>query len=313
MKDEAEIVTSSEQEPRNVEIIYSTEKDFYKGIGGELRFKAEGLFKKAKEKGISIEDIHITTLRENREEFPGVGTVELPTFVVQVKGKHIASGQIIVDGKQIDYFNRYKKYLADRLEDKNVQKDERGRAIRERGKVKPKEEVEFALSDWEKFQIAKSLLEDKEFGLEKTITGACDRVIRKLMGENDWLYPEEARLLEEEISTIQARIEREQEEKRAVPSVPAAKKATERQINYFKVKLKNMGLDPAHPAALQEVLRQGGFDGKDLGDLSTADMSKLIDNITAIVGKVKETGREQKLFSGYNKEAFAEGHEGVKQ
>jgi len=31
-------------------ITYNIDKDFYKGLKGELRLKAEGLFKKAKEK-----------------------------------------------------------------------------------------------------------------------------------------------------------------------------------------------------------------------------------------------------------------------
>jgi len=61
-------------------------------------------------------------------------------------------------------------------------------------KNRVKENPEFYLTDWEKFQIGKDIIEDKEFGLEKTITGACDRIIRKLMGENDWLSPQEARL-----------------------------------------------------------------------------------------------------------------------
>jgi len=50
-------------------------------------------------------------------------------------------------------------------------------------KNRVKENPEFYLTDWEKFQIGKDIIEDKEFGLEKTITGACDRIIRKLMGK----------------------------------------------------------------------------------------------------------------------------------
>lgn len=310
MEDEAIGIVSAEDDGKSADIIYSAEKDFYKGVGGELRLKAEGLFKKAKEKGISIEEINITTLRENREEFPGVGIIELPTFVVQVRGKHMSSGQVIIDGKQIDYFNRYKKYLAEKLEDKNVQKDERGRKVREFGRVKPKEEIDLSLGEWERFQIAKSLLEDKEFGLEKTITGACDRVIRKLMGENDWLYPEEARLLDEEYTVVQGRIARDQEERKA--SMPPARKATDRQLNFLKSKLKNLGLDPENAAVMREVIRQGGLDGRDIDELSTTDMSKLIDNIVTIAGKVREGAPKSNFPARYNKDELAEGHEGVR-
>jgi hypothetical protein len=97
------------------EIVYSKDKDYYKGIGGELRMKAEGLFKKAKEKGISIEDIDIVKLTEKSAQFPGIGEIALPAFVIKVQGSDISSGQIIVDGKQIDYFNRFQKYLAQKI------------------------------------------------------------------------------------------------------------------------------------------------------------------------------------------------------
>ena len=30
----------------NAEVVYNAEKDFYKGMKGELRYKAEGLFKR---------------------------------------------------------------------------------------------------------------------------------------------------------------------------------------------------------------------------------------------------------------------------
>jgi hypothetical protein len=54
-------------EPADVpEIIYTMEKDFYKGVGGKLRLKAEGLFKKAKEKGISIDEITISLQKDRR-------------------------------------------------------------------------------------------------------------------------------------------------------------------------------------------------------------------------------------------------------
>jgi len=82
--------------------------------------KAEGLFKKAKEKGISIEDVSINILKENRAEFPGLGEVELPTFIVKIRGRDMSTGQIIVDGKQIDYYNRYQKYIAKKIEEKNM-------------------------------------------------------------------------------------------------------------------------------------------------------------------------------------------------
>lgn len=276
-----------ENEGSTPEIVYNAEKDFYKGIGGELRMKAEGLFKKAKEKGISIEDVVIEILRENRTEFPGVGNVELPSFIVKVRGKDISSGQIIVDGKQIDYFNRYQKYIAQKIENKNAIKDERGRIVYENRRPAIKDNPEFVLTDWEKFEIAKELIEDKEFGLEKTITGACDRIIRKLMGENDWLYPEEARLLDEEFSSVQNRIGKDQEKKQTSQAVK--KKATARQINYFKQRLKNMGMDPEDSVVLNKILGEVGVEQTDINDLSIGDMSKIIDSLGSVVPKIKDT------------------------
>jgi len=78
------------------EIVYNQEKDFYRAIGGELRMKAEGLFKKAKEKGISIEDVSINILKENRAEFPGLGEVELPTFIVKIRGGICQPGKLLL-------------------------------------------------------------------------------------------------------------------------------------------------------------------------------------------------------------------------
>jgi len=78
------------------EIVYNQEKDFYRAIGGELRMKAEGLFKKAKEKGISIEDVSINILKENRAEFPGLGEVELPTFIVKIRGRICQPGKLLL-------------------------------------------------------------------------------------------------------------------------------------------------------------------------------------------------------------------------
>jgi len=122
----------------------------------------------------------------------------------------MSTGQIIVDGKQIDYYNRYQKYIAKKIEEKNmVGNDE----AKDSQKNRVKENPEFYLTDWEKFQIGKDIIEDKEFGLEKTITGACDRIIRKLMGENDWLSPQEARLLDEEFNSVQSSMQKSQEKK----------------------------------------------------------------------------------------------------
>jgi len=269
------------------DIIYREDKDFYKGMSGELRFKAEGLFKKAKEKGISIEEINVTTLKENLVDFPALGDVSLPAFFVRVTGRNLFSNQVMADGKQIDYYNRYQKYIADRIEWKNIVRDEKGRMIREGGRPKVKDEVEMALSEWEKFEIGRSLVSDKEFGLEKTITGACDRVIRKLMGENDWLYPDEARLLDEEFDNVQNIIMKEQETKKDTVTANI-RKATERQINYLKAKIRNLGINPEDKSAIREILRQTGFDAVSVEELSTGDMSRLIDNITSIIPKVKD-------------------------
>lgn len=275
-------------EEKSTDVIYHSEKDFYKGIGGELRFKAEGLFKKAREKGISIEEISISPLKEKQAEFPGIGIVDLPSYIIKVKGRHLQSGQTMVDGKLIDYFNRFQAYIASKIESKNAMRDERGRIIRDNNKrPRLKEDVTFFLDDWERFEIGKNLVDDKEFGLEKTITGACDRVIRKLMGENDWLYPEEARLLDEEFENVQQRIEKEQETG-ASESLKRQKKATERQINYLKAKIKNLGLNPDDSWTIKEILRHAGYEESDFRDLSTTDMSKLIDSIAEIVKKLKD-------------------------
>ena len=85
MKRDTGMGEATQNEGASTEIQYNQEKDFYKGIGGELRMKAEGLFKKAKEKGISIEDLSINVLKEKKVEFPGVGNVELPSYLVKIK------------------------------------------------------------------------------------------------------------------------------------------------------------------------------------------------------------------------------------
>lgn len=267
------------------EIVYSKDKDYYKGIGGELRMKAEGLFKKAKEKGISIEDIDIVKLTEKSAQFPGIGEIALPAFVIKVQGSDISSGQIIVDGKQIDYFNRFQKYLAQKIENRNMVKDENGKTIYHNRRPKIKDNPNFSLSDWELFDIGKELLEDKEFGLEKTITGACDRIIRKLMGENDWLYPEEARMLDEEFSMVESRIQKDQEVKKE--NIPNKKMATVRQINYLKQKLKNLGLDSESSVVIKGILKEMGFKEKEINELTVGEMSKIIDNLNSVVPKIK--------------------------
>jgi hypothetical protein len=294
------------------EVTYSHEKDFYKGIGGELRFKAEGLFKKAKEKGISIEDINVQTLREASAEFPGIGEVGLPAFIVKVTGRDILSGQVIVDGKQIDYYNRYQKYIADKVENKNVLKDEMGRKVRENSALNISDIKELNLTERERFNIGKSLIEDKEFGLEKTITGACDRVIRKLMGENDWLYPDEARLLDEELDEVQKRAIFEGKAKRSSAAV-TEKKATDRQINYFKAKVKNSGMDPEDNTIIMEVLRQAGYDKRSIDDLSTSDMSKLIDKVSEVMPRVSDMVNKGKILSSSVQKDFRQPEENLKQ
>ncbi|KNY27092.1 hypothetical protein [Pseudobacteroides cellulosolvens] len=291
---------------KTVDVVYSKDKDFYRGGSGELRYKAEGLFKKAKEKGISIESIEISVLRENREEFPGVGTVELPTYVVKVVGKDLNSGQSIVDGKHLDFFNRYQNYLAEKIESKNLVRDETGRVLRDNNKPRIKNDMELTLSDKEKFLIAKELIDDKEFGLEKTITGACDRVIRKLMGENDWLFPGEVRLLDEEFKKVQSKINAptvnastanapsanttQSNTARNLDSEAAVnKKATARQINYLKVKMKTSGIDPDNENLRKEFLKQAGCENGLIEDLNMAEMSKILDKFDHIAAKVKES------------------------
>ena len=275
-------------ENKNLEVVYHSEKDFYKAAGGQLRFKAEGLFKKAKEKGISIEEVNVEILKNNHAEFPGIGVIDLPAFIVKVKGKHLQSGQVIIDGKQLDYYNRYQKYMAEKIENKNHMKDENGKIIKSNNRPKLREGIEFKIEEWEKFEIGKSLIEDKEYGLEKTITGGCDRVIRKLMGENDWLNPGEAKLLEEEFNEVQNKIASDQENKKSISS-QNSKKATERQINYLKARMKNLGLDPEDKNVMEEVIRSAGFENLNLNKLNTTDMSKIIEGVNALAPKIKES------------------------
>lgn len=293
------------------EIIYNSEKDFYKGIKGEYRLKAEGLFKKAKEKGISIEEVNVITLKENHREFPGIGSVELPTYFVKVKGRNIATGQIMVDGKLIDYTNRFQKYIAETLENKNVVKDEKGRKISEGKKYKVREESDLSTTEWEMFEIGRNIIDDKEFGIEKTITGACDRIIRKLMGENDWVFPEEARMLDEEFNNVQNKIAMEQQTK--VNSFGAQKKATEKQITYFKTRIKNSGLDPENDWIINEILRMVGFASKGLNELSTIDMSKLIDSINGIIPRISDELTRRNIVVQEDKKEFNVEDKNLKQ
>lgn len=268
-----------------IDITYDTEKDFYKGIRGELRFKAEGLFKKAREKGISIEEIEISTAKEEVVDFPGIGNIDLPTYVVKVKGIILENQQSMVDGKQLDFYNRYKKYVADKIEEKNLVRDERGKVAYVNRKPVVNQNPDFSLTDWEKFEIAKSIIEDKEFGLEKTITGACDRVIRKLMGENDWLYPGEARLLEEEFDQVDQKISaREAQRNESGP----VRKASEKQINYLKNKIRNSGLDPEDRGIVTLILEYTGVSGAALENVSMTEMSRLIDSFNDIIPQIKE-------------------------
>jgi hypothetical protein len=273
--------------------------------------KAEGLFKKAKEKGISIEDIDIVQLNERSAKFPGIGEISLPAFVIKVKGSDISSGQVIVDGKHIDYFNRYQKYLAQKIESRNIVKDENGKNVYYNRKPKIKENPDFLLTDWEMFDIGKELLDDKEFGFEKTITGACDRIIRKLMGENDWLYPEEARMLDEEFNSVENRIHKEHEIRKDASTTK--KKATERQINYLKQKLKNMGVDTDNSTAISGIIKEMGFESKDISELTVGEMSKIIDGLNTIVPKIKEMLVKPELAEKLKQETDIDVPENFKQ
>lgn len=314
MEDEVKDIEVIENEDRSPEVIYKAEKDFYRGMGGELRYKAEGLFKKAKEKGISIEDVSIETVKENSAEFPGLGVVELPALLVRIKGRHLGSGQIMADAKQIDYFNRYQRYVADKIEGKNYLRDEKGKVIRAGGKPKTKSDLDISLTEWERFEIGRDLVDDKEFGLEKTVTGACDRVIRKLMGENDWLYPNEAKLLDEEYNKVQAKIAQDQEIKKQGSSTAVGqRRATDRQINFLKSKIRNLGLDPESDDIIKSILKQAGFETPSLGELSTGDMSKIIDNIGSIVQRMKEEQAKRSAMHVFGDRNYTEGSGDLKQ
>jgi hypothetical protein len=287
MQDDLNKNEDFKNEHKETEISYHPNKDFYRGMSGELRYKAEGLFKKAKEKGISIEEVDINVIRESQADFPGIGIIDLPAFVVKVRGRNIQTGQTIVDGKQMDYYNRYQMYLADKIEAKNQIRDDKGKVIRENNKPKIKSDYELSIDNWERFEIGKSLIEDKEFGLEKPITGGCDRIIRKLMGENDWLYQGEARLLDEEFEDVQNKIKNSKENKGS-PLFVSPKKATERQVNYLKSRIKNLGLDPEDKKVIGDIIKYAGFEATDIFELNTVEMSKIIDNIGVWVAQLKE-------------------------
>jgi hypothetical protein len=293
MDDKSKELAHDENKKKISQVKYNSEKDFYKGMKGELRLKAEGLFKKAKEKGISIEEVTVETMKESQIEIPGLGLVELPAYFVKVTGRNLESGQVMVDGKMIDFNNRFKKYIAENIENKNIVKDEKGRKISEGGKYKFRDPKDLSTSSWELFEIGRNLIDDKEFGIEKTITGACDRIIRKLMGENDWVFPEEARLLDEEFNSVQRRIF-EEKEKDVLKGV-GEKKATDRQVNYFKARVKNAGLDPENSLVIGRILKMAGLASKDFSNLTTSDLSRLIDSVSGIVPKVKDE-LEKKLI-----------------
>lgn len=282
--EQTENVPADDKKERKV--TFNLEKDFYKGAKGELRLKAEGLFKKAKEKGISIEDIQVVTLKENSADIPGIGLLELSTFIAKVTGKLIKTEQMMTDGKQIDYYNRYQKYIAKKVEQKNIMKDQDGKIIWESGRPKIQSDPDLSLTEWERFEIGKALVEDKEFGLEKTITGACDRVIRKLMGENDWLYPEEAALLDEEFEEVQEKIRKQ--EKQETGNMSPVRKASDKQISYFKSKIKNVGLDAEKDEVIRTIMTEMGFGNKNMEELTIKQMSKAIDSVYQFIPQVKE-------------------------
>lgn len=269
------------------EVFYDTEKDFYEGARGELRFNAEGLLKKAKEKGISIEKVDIITLNKKTVDFPGIGSMDLDAYVVKVKGKELSTGREVADVKQIDYFNIYQKYIAEKIQNKDTA---RHRKQKQSGDDKIQSDNlpgEHLLTNWEKFEIGKAIIDDKEFGLEKTVTGACDRVIRKLMGENHWLYPKEAKMLETEFNEVNKRIQKEAN-KTTSPMKTTTKKASERQKNYLKVKIKNSGFNPDSQEILNRVVSEMGFKNKTIDDLSMTEMSKVIENVPTVLSKLSQ-------------------------
>jgi hypothetical protein len=253
------------------EIVYDKVKDFYKAMGGELRYKAEGLFKKAKEKGISIEDIEMNLLNEENVEIPGLGKINLPTYFIKVKGVTDEDNRTIVDGKQISFYNIYQKYLADKIAKKNAKTT--------------KDKAEFELNEWELFEVGKAVVQDKEFGVEKTITGACDRVIRKLMGENDWITWGEAKLLEDEFNEVDRRIT---EQRLSKDKEDEERKASERQLKYFRGLIKNAGMDDEDQRTIHNILKVSGIKKEKLEDLVVSEMSRLIQHSDKVFLQAKK-------------------------
>jgi len=106
------------------------------------------------------------------------------------------------------------------------------------------------------------------------------------MGENDWLSPQEARLLDEEFNSVQSSMQKSQEKKQK--ELIRKKKATPRQINYFKQRIKNMGMNPDDPKMLSKIFDRVGIEPADISELSIADMSKIIESLNDIAPKIRE-------------------------
>ena len=131
------------------------------------------------------------------------------------------------------------------------------------------------------------------------------------MGENDWLYPEEARMLDEEFNMIETRIQKEQEIKKE--NTTTKKMATVRQINYLKQKLKNMGIDSENSTVMNSLLKEMGFEVKDINELTVSEMSKMIDSLNTLVPKIKEVLSPSGLATNKNIETNNDVQENYKQ
>jgi len=87
------------------------------------------------------------------------------------------------------------------------------------------------------------------------------------MGENDWLSPQEARLLDEEFNSVQSSM---QKVRRKTEGVDPEKESNPRQINYFKQRIKNMGMNPDDPKMLSKIFDRVGIEPADISELSIA-------------------------------------------
>ena len=118
-------------------------------------------------------------------------------------------------------------------------------------------------------------------------------------------------MLDEEFNSVENRIHKEHEIRKDASTTK--KKATERQINYLKQKLKNMGVDTDNSTAINGIIKEMGFESKDISELTIGEMSKIIDGLNTIVPKIKEMLVKPEFAEKLKQETDTEVPENFKQ